>query len=133
MLLKERERKRKKMSSKNIGADMGPGPKASSDGVKDNSYVKNYGYKLVPNKIKKSGIIVKKLWEEESLEKFHKERIGAFDSIEQEMNDIYKMLSNARNETSDYYSDNPGSYAVLKPTDLVLDYLKDIKDLLKKE
>ena len=43
------------------------------------------------------------------------------------------MLSNAKNETSDYYKDNPSSYAVVKPTDLVLDYIKDIKDLLKGE
>ena len=59
--------------------------------------------------------------------------VQAFDSIEQELNDIYKMLSNAKNETSDYYKDNPSSYAVVKPTDLVLDYIKDIKDLLKGE
>ena len=49
------------------------------------------------------------------------------------MNDIYKMLSTVKNETSDYYNENPGSYSVVKPTDLVLDYIKDIKDLLKGE
>ena len=64
---------------------------------------------------------------------FQNRRIQAFDRIEQEMNDIYKMLSNAKNETSDYYNENPGSYSVVKPTDLVLDYIKDIKDLLKGE
>ena len=31
-----------------IGATMGPGPKASEEGVKDNYYVKNFAYKLVP-------------------------------------------------------------------------------------
>ena len=41
--------------------------------------------------------------------------IGAFDVIEQELNDIYKMLSNAKNETSEYYNDNPSSYNVIKP------------------
>jgi len=41
------------------------------------------------------------------------------------------MLSNAKNETVEYYNDNESSYAVVKPTDLVLDYIKDIKDLLK--
>ncbi len=116
---------------KDPGATLGPGPKAGKDGVKNNTYTKDFGYKLVPDKIKGSGIVVKKLWEEESLNNFHKERIGAFDLIEKEMNDIYKMLSNARNETSDYYTNNPKSYAVVKPTDLVLDYIKDIKDLLK--
>mgnify|MGYP003670263308 len=41
------------------------------------------------------------------------------------------MLSNAKNETVEYYNDNESSYSVVKPTDLVLDYIKDIKDLLK--
>ena len=43
------------------------------------------------------------------------------------------MLSNAKNQTSDYYNDNTTSYQVLTPTDLILDYIKDIKDLLKGE
>ena len=116
-----------------VGASLGPGPKASADGVKDNSYVKEFGYKLVPKKIKGSGLEVKQLFEDDSVNTFQKGRIQAFDRIEQEMNDIYKMLSNAKNETSDYYNDNPSSYSVIKPTDLVLDYIKDIKDLLKGE
>ena len=41
------------------------------------------------------------------------------------------MISNAKNETIEYYQENPKSYTVVKPTDLVLDYLKDIKKLLK--
>ena len=69
----------------------------------------------------------------EDAEAFQNERIKAFDAIEQELNDIYKMLSNAKNETSDYYNSNPSSYNVIKPTDLVLDYAKDIKNLLKGE
>ncbi len=69
----------------------------------------------------------------EDVKSFQNERIAAFGLIEQELNDIYKMLSNAKNETSDYYNDNPSSYSVVKPTDLVLDYIKDIKDLLKGE
>ena len=31
-----------------IGATLGPGPKASEEGVKDNYYVKKFAYKLVP-------------------------------------------------------------------------------------
>jgi len=116
-----------------VGADLGPGPKASEDGVKDNAYVKQFGYKLVPKKIKGSGLEVKQLFEKEDAGDFQKKRVEAFDRIEQEMNDIYKMLSNAKNETSDYYNENPGSFSVVKPTDLVLDYIKDIKDLLKGE
>jgi hypothetical protein len=41
------------------------------------------------------------------------------------------MLSNAKNETIDYYNNNKSSYNVIKPTDLILDYIKDIKELLK--
>jgi hypothetical protein len=126
-------KKQKLPESKNPGKDLGPGPKASEDGVKDNAYVKQFGYKLVPKKIKGSGLEVKQLFEKEGASDFQNRRIQAFDRIEQEMNDIYKMLSNAKNETSDYYNENPGSYSVVKPTDLVLDYIKDIKDLLKGE
>jgi len=120
-----------------VGADLGPGPKAEKDGVNKNAYVNQYGYKLVPknkdgNYVQKgSKLDVVNLFED--AKSYQKERINAFDSIEQELNDIYKMLSNAKNETSDYYNDNPSSYSVVKPTDLVLDYIKDIKDLLKGE
>jgi len=96
-----------------------------------------YGYKLVPknkagNYVQKgSKLDVKQLFEAQK--DFQLKRVAAFDVIEQELNDIYKMLSNAKNETSEYYNDNPSSYTVVKPTDLVLDYIKDIKDLLKGE
>ena len=96
-----------------------------------------YGYKLVPknkagNYVQKgSKLDVKQLFEDQK--DFQLKRVAAFDVIEQELNDIYKMLSNAKNETSEYYNDNPSSYNVIKPTDLVLDYIKDIKNLLKGE
>tara|TARA_R110000796_G_scaffold5470_2_gene20415 strand:+ start:1880 stop:2734 length:855 start_codon:yes stop_codon:yes gene_type:complete len=125
--------KKKKKVDEGIGATLGPGPKAGETGVKDSAYVKQFKYKLVPKKIKGSGLEVKQLFEAESAEDFQKGRIASFDVIEQELNDIYKMLSNAKNETSTYYNDNPSSYSVVKPTDLVLDYIKDIKDLLKGE
>ena len=105
--------------------------------VKEDLDLDSYGYKLVPkdkagNYVQKgSKLDVVNLFED--AEAFQNERIKAFDAIEQELNDIYKMLSNAKNETSDYYNDNPSSYDVIKPTDLVLDYAKDIKNLLKGE
>ena len=40
------------------GADLGPGPKATEDGVKDNAYVKQFKYKLVP-KDKKGNYVQK--------------------------------------------------------------------------
>ena len=105
--------------------------------VKEDLNLDAYGYSLVPkdkagNYVQKgSKLDVVNLFEDQ--EEFQNERIKAFDAIEQELNDIYKMLSNAKNETSEYYKDNPSSYNVLKPTDLVLDYAKDIKNLLKGE
>ena len=122
-----------------IGATLGPGPKATEDGVKDNYIVKAFKYKLVPkdkngNYVQKgSGLEVKQLFEAETPEEFQKKRIEAFDSIESELNDVYKMLSNAKNETIDHYNNKPSSYNVIKPTDLILDYIKDIKNLLKGE
>ena len=44
--------------SKNPGATLGPGPKATEDGVKDNYYVKAFKYKLVPKT--KDGTYVQK-------------------------------------------------------------------------
>jgi hypothetical protein len=53
-------------SAENPGEDLGPGPKATEDGVKDNAYVKQFKYRLVPKKNgtyvqKGSGMVVKKL------------------------------------------------------------------------
>tara|TARA_Y100000592_G_scaffold71563_1_gene111400 strand:- start:2718 stop:3098 length:381 start_codon:yes stop_codon:yes gene_type:complete len=124
-----------KKLSKNPGASMGPGPKAGPDGVEDNYYVKKFKYKLVPknkkgNYVQKgSGLEVLNLFEN----KFHNERINAFDLIEKELNNIYTAISNAKNETIEYYKKNPKSFSVVKPTDLIMDYLNDIKKLLKGE
>ena len=130
-------KKKKKKVDEGIGFNLGPGPIATEDGVKDNAYVKQFKYKLVPknkngNYVQKgSGLEVIQLFEAETPEEFQSKRITAFDSIENELNDIYKMLSNAKNETVEHYNDNPSSYSVIKPTDLVLDYIKDIKNLLQ--
>ena len=94
-----------------------------------------FQYKLVPknkkgNYVQKgSGLEVLNLFEND----FQNERVNAFNLIEKELNDIYTTISNAKNKTIEYYKENPTSFKVVKPTDLVLDYLKDIKDLLKKE
>ena len=124
-----------KAVKEDVGADLGPGPKAGPDGVTDNTYVKQFAYKLVPKKIKGSGMIVKQLFEKEEEEKknFQLKRIEAFDGVEEKLNNIYTMISNAKNETIKYYKNNPDSFKVVKPTDLIEDYLEDIKKLLKKE
>ena len=56
------------LAKEDIGATLGPGPKATEDGVKNNAYTKQFKYKLVPkNKDgtyvqKGSGMIVKNLF-----------------------------------------------------------------------
>ena len=49
---------KKKLKKEGIGATLGPGPKATEDGVKDNAYVKQFKYKLVPKN--KKGTYVQK-------------------------------------------------------------------------
>ena len=62
---------------------------------------------------------------------FQLKRIEAFKGVEEKLNNIYAMISNAKNETIKYYKENPNSYVVIKPTDLITDYLEDIEKLLK--
>jgi len=95
-----------------------------------NIYYYKMGYKDVPKKIKGSGLEVKKLYEGEFNE-FQKGRIDIFEKIENELNDLPPLISNAKNKTVGYYSSNPGSYAIVNSTDLILEYIKDIKTLLK--
>jgi len=62
---------------------------------------------------------------------FQEKRMRAFKEIEARINNLYPMLDNAADETANYYKENPESYSVVYPTDLVLEYIKDIEDLLK--
>ena len=96
-------------------------------------YYYKLGFKPVP-KIKPKSYDIKKLFEKKKLNElnnFQKERIAAFDDIEKRLNDLYPLVSNAKNETAEYYSENPGSYDILKSTEMVLSYLKDIDKLLR--
>jgi len=67
--------------------------------------------------------------EDEKAKKFHEERIIAFDSLESQLEDLKKLLRQGKIETIKYYRENPDSYAVVKGTDLINDYIKDIKIL----
>jgi hypothetical protein len=61
---------------------------------------------------------------------FQQQRIQAFEEVENELNSLLPLLSNAKNETAEFYSENPGSFEVVTATDLILEYIKDIKTLL---
>ena len=113
------------------GSDLGPGPKAGPDGVKDNAYVKQFKYKLVTKQPKPKSYDIKKLWEEEKTDvaKFQEERINEFDQIQSELN---TLISNAKNQTIEYYKANPGKFSIYKPTSMALEYIKKAQKLLSK-
>ena len=105
----------------------------SSTGAKDIYYYK-LGFKPVPKKIKGAGTIVKQLFEKEELTEysdFQQKRINIFDDVEEKINSISPLLSNAKNETAQYYNENPGSYAIVYSIDMVNELLDDITKLLK--
>jgi hypothetical protein len=115
------------------GATLGMGPSAGPEGVKDNAYVKQFKYKLVPKNPKPKSFDIKKLWEDETLNEMNdvqKRRIASLDEIEKLMNEIQPLVSNAKNETIELYGGNAGSYDINKPIEIVLSYLKEIKQLL---
>ena len=94
---------------------------------KKNVYISQYGYKLVPKKIKGSGMIVKQLFEKTDRNEFQTKRIAAFDEVEDRFNNISKLISNAKNETARYYNENPGSYTVVYSTDYIFELLEEIE------
>lgn len=67
---------------------------------------------------------------EEGRLEFQNRRITAFKEVEERLNNIYKLVDIAEKETVQYYNENPQSYAVVYGTDLILDYIQDIEDLL---
>ena len=132
------------------GATMGPGPAASQTGVKNNTYVKDFKYKLVNQKaLNKAakGIIVKPLWEEDTNveqylqdlnvqnpdnKQFIASRLMGFDEVERKLNQLLPLLQQAKHETMDYYRQNPESFSIVYGTDLANDYLNDLIELFKK-
>ena len=70
--------------------------------------------------------------QEDKSEQFQKERIEAFDKLENKLEDIKKLLRQGKIKTIKYYRENPGSFGVFIGTDLIGDYFKDIETLLDK-
>ena len=140
--LKEIIRKKlKEMSATNQGGSSfsaGSGetyatPFAFSKTSKPPKYYYKLGYKPVPKKIKGSSLQVKQLWEEEKektdVKKFQEARLNEFDEIQNELN---SLISNAKNQTIEYYTANPGQFSIYKPTSMALEYIKKAKELLSK-
>ena len=70
--------------------------------------------------------------QENKVEQFQKERIGAFDELESKLENVKKLLRQGKINTIKYYRENPGSFDVFIGTDLIGDYFKDIETLLEK-
>ena len=70
--------------------------------------------------------------QENKTEQFQKERIEAFDKLENKLDDIKKLLRQGKIKTIKYYRENPGSFGVFIGADLIGDYFKDIETLLDK-
>ena len=68
-----------------------------------------------------------KLIENTDRNKFQSKRITAFKEIEQRLNKIYPLLDNAKDETAQYYNENPGSYAIVYSTDYIFELLDEIE------
>jgi hypothetical protein len=105
--------------------------KTNSKGAK-NIYYYKLGFKNVPN-IKPKSYDKKQLWEDEVLNEmneFQKRRLAGLDEIEKLMNEITPLVSNAKNETVEFYSGDVGSYDITQPIEMVLSYLKEVKQLL---
>lgn len=79
-----------------------------------------YNYKLIREE------------EEKDQKQFQEKRINAFNDIEEELQSLIKPLRQAKIETIKYYRENPNSYSVVTGTDLIKDFIKDIKILLEK-
>lgn len=118
-------------------------------------YYKKLGYKPVDKKKlrkKVKGIDYVDLWEKENSfkyklkeqdevekfeatkpELFQQERIKAFDQLTKRIKDIRALIAKGKLETIRFYRENPNSFEVVRGTDIIEDYFKDIETLLQQE
>jgi hypothetical protein len=71
--------------------------------------------------------------QDEEVAKFQQERIDAFDGLETRLDDIKILIRQAKIETIKTYREQPKTFAIVKPTDLIGDFLSDIETLLEKK
>ena len=64
---------------------------------------------------------------------FQQKRIDAFEKLDESVVDLLQHIRDAKVDTIKYYQDNPDSFAVAYPTDMIASYIRDIKDLLSPE
>ncbi len=71
--------------------------------------------------------------QDDKVKKYHEERIMAFDALEARLENIKKLLRQGKIETIKVYREQPNTFAVVLPTDIIGDYINDIETLLKSE
>jgi len=102
-------------------------------GVK-NPYYYKLGWKPAPNKIKGSGLEVKKLFElDNKFNEFQQKEINNLDDIEKAIQQLSPALDNAKDTVINAYSADPNTYDIIISTELVLKFLNDALILLKGE
>ena len=101
-------------------------------GVK-NPYYYKLGWKPVPNKIKGSGLEVKKLFEDNKYNEFQQDILGDFNKIEELINQLSPAMDNAKDKVISAYNSNPDTYDVVISTKMIIDFLEKTLTLLKGE
>lgn len=118
-------------------------PNKKADGAQVNYYYK-LGFKKAPKpKSTKAVDIIKEAEtqdlesyiaslgvESPNLKKHITDRLLGFDKIESKLNELVPLLGQAKNETMDFYKQNP-DFKVLYSTDLAVDYLDDLIQMFK--
>ena len=57
-------------------------------------------------------------------------RLDACIEFDQIQNELNTLISNAKNQTIEFYRANPGKYTIYKPTSMALEYIKKAQKLL---
>lgn len=65
-----------------------------------------------------------------SVKEFQQERIDAFDKIDDQLKMIRLLLVDAKNKTVNYYQQNPNSFGVIIPTNMIEKMLTEIEEVL---
>ena len=66
-----------------------------------------------------------------SYKAFQQERLRAFDTISDKLAQFKALVDDARDETEQFYKENPTSYSVVYSTDLAEDYIEDMIKMFK--
>ena len=66
----------------------------------------------------------------ETVKEFQQKRIDAFKIVKGELEELIELCEKGKEETAEYYKKNPNSYAIVIPTDAILDEIEDIKECM---